>query len=196
MNQAAFGERMRQLRPTWSRSSVVKLENYNRESLSVADLLALARALNVPPIALIADPRHVSEVPVVEGESLPVWDALYWLIGRTREVSRYEMSADARDIEDLVVHALEVLSLCVKLDRPDEWEVDPESPPETDEDIERHERRERGRVRGWLRRLRHELNEIERLGAPAPPLPEYVLRLAREHEIQLPGKTQLPPVDG
>lgn len=84
LNQAELGDRMAALRPGWSRSTVVKLENYNREVVSVSDLLALALALDVPPVLLIADPRAVDEVPIAADRTVNVWAALQWLVGAAR----------------------------------------------------------------------------------------------------------------
>jgi hypothetical protein len=78
---------MASLRSGWSRSTVVKLENYNREAVSVGDLLALGIALDVPPVLLLADPRCLpgrtspETVPVADGLDEDVWTALLWLVG-------------------------------------------------------------------------------------------------------------------
>lgn len=67
MNQTQLGARMAELQPAWSRSTVVKLENNKRESISLQDWLALAHVLRVPPIWLLTDPKAGAPVPVVEG---------------------------------------------------------------------------------------------------------------------------------
>jgi transcriptional regulator with XRE-family HTH domain len=81
MNQAQLGARMAELRPSWSRSTVVKLENDKRESLAVEDWLALAVVLGVPPIWLLADPRDGEPVTIAEGTEVDPWTALRWLTG-------------------------------------------------------------------------------------------------------------------
>ena len=56
-SQAQLAERVAKHRPGWTRSSVTKLENGLRESISVGDLVALALAFDVPP-ALLAEPAQ------------------------------------------------------------------------------------------------------------------------------------------
>ncbi|MEU4372446.1 helix-turn-helix domain-containing protein [Pseudonocardia alni] len=104
LNQAELGEQMAVLRPGWSRSTVVKLENYNREAVSVGDLLALAQVLDVPPALLVADPRTVAEVPVAQDETVSAWTALLWLSGDVRLDGRPADTSKFRDAW-LLVHA-------------------------------------------------------------------------------------------
>jgi len=79
MNQAELGAHMADLRPNWSRSTVAKLENNKRESVSVADLLALALVLNVPVTALLVAERS-SSIKLAEGHEYSPTEALLWLI--------------------------------------------------------------------------------------------------------------------
>lgn len=81
MNQDDLGKRMAKLRPKWSRSTVVKLENYNRETVSVQELLALSIALDVPPIWLLVDPSSTAPVPIAKGVQADPWEALLWAAG-------------------------------------------------------------------------------------------------------------------
>jgi transcriptional regulator with XRE-family HTH domain len=83
LNQEQLGQRMAKLGTGWSRSTVVKLENLNRESVSVSDLLALARALDVPPIWLLVDVEDGEPTPITRDLLADPWDALLWLGGRT-----------------------------------------------------------------------------------------------------------------
>ena len=80
-SQAQLAERVAKHRPGWTRSSVTKLENGLRESISVGDLVALALAFDVPPVMLLADPRSVDEVPLAKGVTVSAWDALLWFTG-------------------------------------------------------------------------------------------------------------------
>lgn len=71
----------------WNRTTVAKFETGYRHSITVQELLGLAIALDVPLVALLADPRTQDVVPIVEGKNgagavtEPAWDALLWMIG-------------------------------------------------------------------------------------------------------------------
>lgn len=82
LTQVQLGERMGGLRPGWTRSTVVKLENYNREAVSVSDLLALARALDVPPVWLLADPAEMAIAPSTGESGQNPWSLILWMMGR------------------------------------------------------------------------------------------------------------------
>ena len=80
MNQAQLGAEMAKYRPSWSRSTVVKLENRKRESVSVEDLLALAYVLKVSPLLLLL-PVENGDYPVA-GDVTTTARAVYeWLVG-------------------------------------------------------------------------------------------------------------------
>lgn len=82
MSQEELGRRMSALGcEGWGRTSVQKLENGRRGSLSVRELLALALVFGVPPVLLVADPRTVDRVPVAAGVDLDAWTVLLWLTG-------------------------------------------------------------------------------------------------------------------
>lgn len=74
----------------WTRSTVVNLEQSSkgsrgtgagRDAVTVQELLALARVFDIPPVMLLADPRHVANVEIVPGVRLPAWDAFLWITG-------------------------------------------------------------------------------------------------------------------
>lgn len=182
MSQAELGARMAKLRPTWSRSAVVKLENFDRESVPTTDLLALALVLDVPPQMLIADPRYVDEVPVADGVTVKAWEALMWLAGTgtiaKSDLDNYGKSAWLIDAGWKVVRAVAVLD-----------ERDAVLDPDDPEQVRRTQKRDDERHRDALRSLATAITRISAAGAPLPPmLPlDYVYRRARELDVHLPG---------
>lgn len=65
----------------WNRTTVAKLETGRRESITVQELLALARVLEVPPVWLLVDAKAGTPVPIAEGVEVDPWAALLWLTG-------------------------------------------------------------------------------------------------------------------
>lgn len=58
--------------------TVTNLETGRRGSLSVTDLLVIARALDVSPISLMFPLGRADAVEVLPGEEVAVWDAVAW----------------------------------------------------------------------------------------------------------------------
>jgi hypothetical protein len=91
MSQAGLAAAMTALGVPWKRATVVNLEKRGagsrgdaatgRDALTVGELLALASALDVPPVLLLADPRTDTVVSVGPGREMPPKAALGWLIG-------------------------------------------------------------------------------------------------------------------
>lgn len=177
LNQADLGERMAELRPGWSRSTVVKLENLNRESLSVSDLLALAVVLDVPPVWLLADPKSEDPVPVAPGVTLDPWTALLWFVGREpiEDVpgSRYEAARAALVQVQLVAQALAAIRATEEIRAAGGGLLEKERAAED----ERH-----------LRQLAAPLTRLVEWGYPAPQLPSSVVKRARQLDVELPGQ--------
>jgi transcriptional regulator with XRE-family HTH domain len=63
------------------RNTIADLENGRRASLSVAELLALARALDVPPLLLVFPADAEAEAEILPGATRPTWRALQWASG-------------------------------------------------------------------------------------------------------------------
>lgn len=185
MNQTEFGRKMSELRPGgWSRSGVAKFEKYQRESISIADLFALALALDVPPVMLLADPHHTGAVPITENIAVPPWDALLWLIGRAdnaalpggeRWRSASEQVRDALQIVD-VADTIEASRRLVRLDS---LSSDP-----IRRERSREEAAEADRAR--LALLAYLLDEFRKWEVPAPPVPVHVVERAVELGVELP----------
>ena len=60
------------------RTVIANLESGRRESVSLAEVLVLARALEISPVLLIFPLGTVAEVEMVPGEVLPTWQAMKW----------------------------------------------------------------------------------------------------------------------
>lgn len=66
------------------RSVIANLENGYRESVSVAELLILAAALDVAPVLLTAPLGHQAQTEILPGRELLTWDAVLWQSGEAR----------------------------------------------------------------------------------------------------------------
>lgn len=74
--------------PSISRVVITKLENGRREAVSVAELLVLAAALDVPPIELLIPLEDAGKVEILPGARNGTWDAFKWFTGATGPGSR------------------------------------------------------------------------------------------------------------
>ena len=192
LNQAELGNLMRQRRSDWSRSTVVKIENGKRRSLSVGELLDLAHVLGVPPVILIADPRYPAPVPLGlirdpvtdeerPAEELPAWDVLLWITGASVR-SREELPITSSASANLVDAGRQLKELVVELGG---W-VDSLSagsvPEETVIDVKGYSPHELP----LIERLERQLNLIKRLGASLPAIPDWMYDKARAAGVTLP----------
>lgn len=80
MTAQALANRTAELGQPLDRSVIAKLEKGLRQTITVAELLVLARALDVPPATLLF-PLDQSEVELLPGEERGVWPSLLWLTG-------------------------------------------------------------------------------------------------------------------
>lgn len=64
-----------------ARSVIANLESGRRDTVSVAELLVLARALRVPPLLLIFPVGQLETVELLPGEFAKTWDGARWLTG-------------------------------------------------------------------------------------------------------------------
>jgi transcriptional regulator with XRE-family HTH domain len=65
------------------RTAIANLENGRRSGVEIAELLVFAKALDVPPIALLLPVGVVGSVEVLPGQSMPIWDAVSWITAET-----------------------------------------------------------------------------------------------------------------
>lgn len=66
------------------RSVIAKIEKGLRKSMSVAELVVIARALNVPPALLLYPVGATEEVEFLPGATATPWAALRWFAGEGR----------------------------------------------------------------------------------------------------------------
>lgn len=70
------------------RSVIANLESGRRDVVSVAELLVLARALEVPPLLLVFPIGSASTVEVLPGVHAPTWPVARWFTGEGRFPTR------------------------------------------------------------------------------------------------------------
>lgn len=66
------------------RSVLANLENGRRDAITIAELLVLARALDVSPLLLVFPVGRREEVEALPERALPTWDAALWFFGEAR----------------------------------------------------------------------------------------------------------------
>lgn len=174
LSQADLAARIAERGPDWGRTTVAKLESGGRKSVSVQELLALALVFDVPPVALIADPRSASHVPIQPGELVNPWAALLWLTGAARIDQRAELSNFYGD-SYLISTAWDIAYHLRTLET-----------VERGRDAEDFRRLNDERHRGALEALAMALVKAHGAGAQPPPLPDHVLRRAVELGVELP----------
>jgi transcriptional regulator with XRE-family HTH domain len=191
MNQADLGRAMAKLRPQWSRSTVAKLERHLRGSLSVADLLALAMALDTPVVWLLADPAVGDSVPIAQDLDVDPWTALLWMIGKQPLSNR---PGRAWDGPALVLERLLAVVAGVDEYRRHRRGLDElRSRAQTDPDADDLARRlqeidQNPEVEKYLlESIAKQLRELDDWDLPMPPLPLDVRDRAAEFGVELPG---------
>lgn len=185
MSGPALAKELTKLGVPWNRTTIAKFETGGRHSITVQELLALALALGVPPVMLLADPRHVDEVPLAEGAVGPAWDALMWLVGRT-ELTAADgppRSQDAIDAVAVIWSGVEIIEATSELTMK-EYRLSG-SDPEALDALEAAERREAARHRVQLVRINRALDKLRSIGAPEPQLNQLVLDRAKELDFAL-----------
>lgn len=162
------------------RTVLTKLEKGGRQSVTVAELVVLAKALGVPPLALIYAPGWDDEVEVLPERTVPVWDAMRWFTGESAltnqagdSVSRddaREWQADRAGLNDYRWHDRYV----------DDWRADREAAAKA------REQAEQASTDAERNALLDQAETRERLAATrTAPLSEARRRL-RELDMRLP----------
>lgn len=64
-----------------ARSVIANLESGRRDTVSIAELVVLARALRVPPLLLVFPIGSEPTVEVLPGVQVPTWPAALWFTG-------------------------------------------------------------------------------------------------------------------
>jgi transcriptional regulator with XRE-family HTH domain len=86
-----------------NRSVIANLENKRRDTVSVAELLVLAAALDVPPNLLIAPVGAETSVEILPEVSISPWQARGWLLGAIEPPYPGSSPANWRDSQRAIV---------------------------------------------------------------------------------------------
>ncbi|RAJ61707.1 helix-turn-helix protein [Streptomyces sp. Amel2xB2] len=81
MSAQALSDRTTELGMTIPRAVISNLENGRRTSVSVAELLVLAAALDVPPAALVFPVGYAESTEALPGAMTPPFEAVRWFAG-------------------------------------------------------------------------------------------------------------------
>ncbi|MFF7637744.1 helix-turn-helix domain-containing protein [Kitasatospora sp. NPDC008050] len=103
-----------------ARSVIANLENGRRSSVDVAELLVLAKVLDVPPVALLVPVGEESEIEVLPDQVYSTDDALMWVTGELP--LDYEPPDDTVEerFEEVRKHSQMVYALLKSISRTDE----------------------------------------------------------------------------
>ena len=162
--------------------SGVKLENENRESVSVTDWCALAVALDVPPDWLLVDPSGATPTPVPGGAELDPWSALLWMSGREhlegrRPTSSWDTASRAMHQVQLIISLVGQFAVAYNAHAINSAVTPAAADPQADQDAA--ERR-------ILLAMVDPLRDIVDRGYAPVPLPPLVQQRAAELGVDLP----------
>ncbi len=114
MTAQALADRCTDLGHPLDRSVVAKLEKGHRQTVTVAEVIALARALRVPPILLIYPVGDVAEFEALPAQIADTWDAAKWFTGRRsypeRQTPDHPQPDDYDGLTDIWSNAAQTLS--------------------------------------------------------------------------------------
>lgn len=86
MSARRLADRCEELGMTIPQAVLANLENGRRESISVAELVILAQALDVPPTLLVAPVATAEAIEVLPGHKADPMDVVEWFAGDARFV--------------------------------------------------------------------------------------------------------------
>lgn len=97
----ALADRCAALGLPMDRTVIAKLEKGTRQTITVGELLVLARALKVPPVELLFPVGRQEETEVFPDEVVDTWSAVRWFTGETDMIpqSPYDNEAKRQDNE-------------------------------------------------------------------------------------------------
>jgi 8-oxo-dGTP diphosphatase len=103
MSAQQLADRCAELGAPMHRSVIANLENGRRPSVSVAELLVLARALDVPPLRFLV-PLENDTVELLPGEYRDPWTATNWLIDQGSDEMELlaDYNAEERNLRTLL----------------------------------------------------------------------------------------------
>lgn len=182
MRGSGLASKLNELGVPWNRTTIAKFETGQRASISVQELLALAVALDVPPVWLLTDPKGAEQMPVASGGTreieLEPWSALLWLVGR--EPLDDIPGARFTEARAVLVELQRLAQALNAIRATDDIRAGGGGLVEGDD-----RRAEDVRL---LQGLQRPLELLVKLGYPAPALPDDVLERARALQIPLPGR--------
>jgi transcriptional regulator with XRE-family HTH domain len=76
-----LADKLREHGVLWDRVRVTKLEKGHRQHLTVVEMLALSRVLNVAPVHLLVPPTNEGAFQVTPGEACTATEARDWIRG-------------------------------------------------------------------------------------------------------------------
>lgn len=162
---------------SWVDSTVGKLETLRRESVTVAELLALATALDVSPLLLLADVNGDEPVPVAEGRNMSPWEAIMWMLGRAPG-GGWTPAAAPLELGLQVASIIDTLSESRHMD----FTIRMSNNPKAAERLALGEAADRES----LLMLAFVLPQFERQGLRTPAIPQFVVERARQLDVKLP----------
>lgn len=84
MSAQVLADRCAHLGHPLARSVIAKLEKGHRQSVTVADVLVLARALGVPPLVLMLPIGAEETTELLPDQKVPTWASARWITGEGR----------------------------------------------------------------------------------------------------------------
>jgi transcriptional regulator with XRE-family HTH domain len=103
------------------RSVIANLENGRRVSVDLAEFLVLAKALDVPPVALLVPAGEVGEMEILPGQICSTDDALQWITGETMLDDELDEDTVELLFDDLRRHRQGVQNLLRSISRAEEY---------------------------------------------------------------------------
>jgi hypothetical protein len=82
MRGSGLAARLNALGVPWNRTTIAKFETGQRAAVSVQEWLALAIALDVPPLWLVADVETGAATPIAKDVTSDPWSTVLWMGGR------------------------------------------------------------------------------------------------------------------
>jgi len=104
-----------------ARSVIANLENGRRSTVDLAELLILAKVLDVPPVALLVPVGEVGDMEVLPGQVYSTDEALQWITGELPLDYDPEEDSLAERLDDVRKHRLAVYALLQAVSRAEEF---------------------------------------------------------------------------
>jgi transcriptional regulator with XRE-family HTH domain len=99
------------------RSVIAEMENGNRSTVSIADVLMLAQALNMPPMMLLFPVGTTTLTEIRPGELIEAWQAADWFAGLDELPLDKPWSEYSRDDDDEWEAVREPLAMRIEYDK-------------------------------------------------------------------------------